>query len=191
MAMVSVRSLVRIALFLPLTLLAAAGPAGAAGDGPAPTGPGRSPDLRALFARLAPGQTEAEVAALVGRARLGEGPDPVATWLRWGPVPGGGVAVVRAVFRDGRLARAVYEAFGDTYRRRVTGERPEVEVSRAELVRLLRRGGAAGECRDALEAFHRLVLGLQDRLDPAEQQDWVRALELRRSADAELQGAAR
>lgn len=59
-----------------------------------------------------------------------------------------------------------------------------------EAARLWRRNvevmEAAEGCGEALEALHGLVLGLQEPPTPAEQQARVRALQLRRAADAEL-----
>ncbi len=153
-------------------------------------GPGGRVDIRALYERLRPGMTVQEVAAAANRRHLGATAEPVTSWLIWNRPAGAGVtAVLRAAFRDGRLARVEYEAFGDEYQRLAKGADPAVEVGEEELRRLWRRAWqvarAADECREALDAFHQLVLQLQERLTPAEQQAWVRALELRRAAERE------
>jgi hypothetical protein len=45
---------------------------------------------------------------------------------------------------------------------------------------------AAESCHEAMDAFHRLVLRVQERPTTDEQQDWVRALQLRRTAETAL-----
>lgn len=148
-------------------------------------------DLHALYQRLQPGMTVKEVGAIAGGAGLRASPEPVTSWLVWNPpVPGAPMAVVRASFRDSRLVRVEYESFGDEYRRLAKGTDPGVAIDEEELRRLWRRGWrateAAAHCHEALEAFHQLVVRVQDRLTTAEQAAWVRALELRRSAEAEI-----
>jgi hypothetical protein len=146
-------------------------------------------DVPALFERLVPGMSVAEVAALAGEARLREAREPISSWLLWTPGPDGrGTTVLRAWFQDGRLTRLELESFGDEYRRLVKGADPWVEVAADELARIWRRSWrverAAERCHDALDAYHELVVGAQERLVPAEQQAWARALILRREAEA-------
>jgi hypothetical protein len=153
-------------------------------------------DLSALYQRLRPGMTVSEVAAAAGRLRLGEGAEPVTSWLVWSRSPATGeTTVVRAAFRDERLVRVELEAFGEEYRRLVKGGDLAVELVARELRRLLRRTSdvqeAASECDDALEAFHQLLLRAQERLTPEEQQAWAHALERRRTAQRELERAVR
>ncbi|MBI4012190.1 MAG: hypothetical protein HY359_07795 [Candidatus Rokubacteria bacterium] len=141
-------------------------------------------EIRAIFDRLQPGMTIEQVAESASRPHLGARGHPVSSWLVWSPPGAGGpTAVLRAVFRDDRLARLEYESFGEEYQHRVKGAEP-VELDEAELRRLWQRGRAVDECHGALEAFHRLLLRIQDRLTPAEQEAWVRALELRRAAES-------
>ncbi len=147
--------------------------------------PTTAAEIRTLYERLQPGMPIGEVAGLAGRPRLGTGAEPVTSWLLWNtPQSGAATAVLRAAFRDGRVARLEYEAFGEEYQRLAKGPDPTVEMSEAEMRRLWRRTQAVEGCQEALEAFHRLVLQVQDRLTPSEQQAWVRALELRRAAEA-------
>lgn len=166
-----------------ITVLAALvllGPAGASD----PPGLSTQQEIHGLYERLAPGMTIEQVAAIAKRPHLGAGGAPVTTWLTWTSSRSGGpTAVLRASFRDGRLTRLEYESFGEEYQRLVKGTDP-VELDEAELRRLWQRGRAVDECREALEAFHRLLLRVQDRLTPAEQEAWVRALELRREAES-------
>jgi hypothetical protein len=130
--------------------------------------------------------TIAEVAALAGRPRLGTSAEPVTGWLLWStPQASAATAVLRASFRDGRLTRLEYEAFGEEYRRLAKGPDAAMELTEDELRRLWRRTQAVESCQEALDAFHRLLLQTQERLTPSEQAAWVRALELRRAADAQ------
>lgn len=148
--------------------------------------PTTATEIRALYERLRPGMPIQEVAALAGRPRLGGGADPVTSWLLWStPQSGAATAVLRAGFRDGRVARLEYEAFGDKYQRLAKEPDPAVEMSEDQLRRLWRRTQAVEGCQEALEAFHRLLLQVQERLTPSEQAAWVRALELRRAAEAQ------
>ncbi|HEY7142117.1 MAG TPA: hypothetical protein VIE44_18645 [Methylomirabilota bacterium] len=144
-------------------------------------------DIRALYERLNPGMSSREVAALAG-GQLGTAPEPVTTWLLWNRLPDGqGIAVLRAAFQDGRIIRLEYESFGAEYRRLVKGADPWVEVATDELARIWREswrvGQAADTCRQALDAYHHVVLGAQERLTFEEQQEWARALQLRREAE--------
>jgi hypothetical protein len=114
----------------------------------------------------------------------------VTTWLVWQHAgPDRGPEILRASFRDGRLARIEYESFADEYRHLVKGDRT-VPMDADEFGRLWRRAArvdqAAESCHDALEAFHRLVLRVQERLTTEKQREWVRALQLRRTAETEL-----
>jgi hypothetical protein len=153
-------------------------------------------DLSALYQRLQPGMTVDQAAAAAGRSHLGEGVEPVTSWLMWSRAgDSGATTVVRATFRDDRLVRVELEFFGEEYRRRVKGGDVAVEMAARELRRLLRRTSeaqeAAGECDEALEAFHQLLLGAQERLTPEEQQAWAQALERRRTAQRGLERAVR
>jgi hypothetical protein len=154
-------------------------------------------DLHALYRRLEPGMTVEQVAAAAtgDGSRLGAAATPVTSWLVWTPAaPGRPTAVLRATFRDGRLNRLEYEVFGEDYHRSAKGEEPDVEVSQDDLTRLRRRSATldrvADGCRKTVEAYHRLVLGAQNRLTRDEQKAWVRALELRRAVDAQLTPAS-
>jgi len=148
-------------------------------------------DLGALYERLQPGMTVGEVARTAGPAALRQAAEPVTSWLVWSPPalrrP---TVVLRMSFRDGRLTRVEYESFGDEYRRLAKGREFGVEIGDQELRRLWRQlwqvTEAAGDCRVALDAFHHLVVQVQERLTTAQQAAWVRALELRRAAEAEL-----
>jgi hypothetical protein len=172
----------RVVLVVVLTVLTALGP----------SRPVRGEaDPSRLFERLELGMTVDEVAA-AGGGRL-RGPDgrPVTTWLVWSPTGGStAMAVLRAAFREGRLVRLQLEEFGEEYRRLVKEREPRIEMSRDEVGRLWRRAArlerAADDCQAALEAYHRLVLGAQNRLTVAEQASWVRALELRRETERHL-----
>jgi len=144
-------------------------------------------DVRALFERLAPGMTSREVAALAG-GQLQAAATPVTTWLLWNAMPGGkGMAVLRAAFQDGRVIRLEYESFGAEYRRLVKGADPWIEVAGDELARIWRRSWqvdqAADSCHLALDAYHHVVLGAQERLTFDEQREWARALQLRQEAE--------
>jgi len=173
-----------------LTLLLGT-PAGAPAEEP---GPRPSVDLLDLYQQLQPGMALTEVVRL-GRpsAALGSG-DVLTSWLLWRHSERG-TEVLRTSFREGRLASVEYEAFGETYRRLVKDGPSTIPVDRGELTRLWRRSTrieqAAEDCQAALDAFHRLVMQLQERLSPEEQRAWVRALQLRRAAEAELEGLAR
>jgi hypothetical protein len=152
-------------------------------------------DVHDLYARLTPGMSLREVAALAG-GELGTTPEPVTTWLLWSPLPGGrGTAVLRAAFQDGRLVRLEYESFGAEYRRLVKGADPWIEIAADELARIWRQSWratqAAESCRDALDAYHRVVLDAQERLTAEEQQAWARALLLRRTAQQKLLSTGR
>jgi hypothetical protein len=154
--------------------------------------PGTAIDVHALYERLQPGMTVREVVVAAGRSSLLASPEPVTAWVLWNPpVSGRPTAVLRAVFREGRLGRVEYESFGEEYVRRAKGADPAIEIGEDELRRLWRQvwqsAQAAGQCRDALEAFHQLVLHLQERLTATEQATWVQALELRRTAEAQLE----
>jgi hypothetical protein len=177
-----------------LLLLGAASRAAAEGA-PAPGQlPPTASEIRTLYDRLQVGMPIGEVAALANRPRLGRpapGAEAVTSWLLWSAPGSGPTAVLRAAFRNDRLARLEYELFGDEYQRLAKESDPTVEMGEAELRRLWRRTQAAEDCQQALEAFHRLLLGLQDRLTTAEQQDWVRALEQRRAVERQLTHPAR
>jgi len=143
--------------------------------------------LEALYQRLGVGMTEQEVARAAGRETLMTGRNqPLKSWLLWTPAMAGRpTEVLRTAFKDGRLARVEYEAFGEEYRHLVKGD-----IDGDQITRLWRRSAqvheAAEDCGVALQAFHHLVVGLQNRLTSAEQQAWVHALELRRAAQKAL-----
>jgi hypothetical protein len=151
-------------------------------------------DVKALYERLSPGMSVREVAALTG-GQLGAAADPVTAWLLWSQAPGGGTAVLRAAFQDGRVSRLEYEWFGSEYRRLVKGGDPWVEIPGDELARVWRQAWQAGRlaegCRGALDAYHRVVLGAQERLTGDEQQEWARALQLRRAVEQQFAPAGR
>jgi hypothetical protein len=158
--------------------------------------PGSGPqvDVLALYHRLQPGMAIDEVVRLA-RPSGGQVPGEATTsWLLWRH-SARGTEVLRTSFRDSRLARVQYEAFGEEYRRLVKDGPPTIRIDRGELTRLWQRSArveeAAEDCQAALDAFHRLVMQVQERLSPTEQRAWVRALELRRAAEAELEGLAR
>ncbi len=166
-----------------LVLLLALVAPGAAGE----RGPATPDEILALYERLLPGMPLAEVAAMAGRPGLLTSSEPVTSWTVWSPPrTGSPTAVLRATFQDGRLARLEYEAFGDAYRRLAKGSDAGMELGEAELRRLWERTRGMDECREALEAFHRLLLRAQDRLTREEQEAWVAALELRRRVDSRL-----
>lgn len=158
-----------------------AGSAARADDGPA----AGLAEIRALFDTLRPGMSVPEVADVTRRPALAGTRKPLTRWLIWSQPGAGATAVLRAAFRDGRLQSLEYETFGDRYERLVKGPDP-VEVGEDELRRLWRRGRAVDDCQQAMEAFHRLLLSVQDRLTTEEQQAWVRALELRRATGVHL-----
>jgi hypothetical protein len=144
-------------------------------------------DVHDLYAQLTPGMSLREVATLAG-GRLGATAEPVTSWLLWSPLTGGdGTAVLRASFQDGRLVRLEYESFGAEYRRLVKGTDPWIEIAGDELTRIWRQSWratqAADSCRQALDAYHHVVLDAQERLTADEQQAWARALLLRRTAE--------
>src|SRR5262245_36127678 len=144
-------------------------------------------DIRALYERLHPGMSSREVATLAG-GRLGTTLEPVTSWLVWNQTSDGkGIAVLRAAFQEGRIIRLEYESFGAEYQRLVKGADAWVEVAGDELARIWRQswrmGQAADTCRQALDAYHHVVLGAQERLTFEEQQAWARALQLRREAE--------
>jgi hypothetical protein len=129
------------------------------------------------------------VAALAGRPTRLAVDQPVSTWLLWRQSgPDRATEVLRATFRDGLLTRIEYESFGDEYRHLIKGDH-SIPMDPDEVTRLWRRATrmdqSAESCHGALDAFHRLVLGLQERLTTEEQQEWVRALLLRRTAETE------
>ncbi len=147
-------------------------------------------DVYALYQRATPGMSVQALDALAEHAtRLTTNP-PVTTWLLWRQSDTDrGTEVLRATFRDGRLARIEYESFGDEYQRLIKGDHP-IPMDAEEITRLWRRAArvdqAAERCHEALDAFHQLVLRVQERLTTNEQREWVRALQLRRAAEAEL-----
>jgi hypothetical protein len=131
-----------------------------------------------------------EVAAMAG-GQLGTTAEPVTTWLVWNPTPDGKrTEVLRAAFQDGRVTRLEYESFGVEYHRLVKGGDPWVEIAGDELARIWRQswrvGRAAESCRSALDAYHHVVLGAQERLTSDEQRAWARALQLRQEAERQL-----
>jgi hypothetical protein len=152
-------------------------------------------ELEILYQRMEPGMTVAEVARAAGRQPVVAPGQPLTSWLVWTPpVTGRPVDVLRTSFRDGRLVRIEYESFGEEYRHLVKGDRrPEIDGD--QMTRLWRRSVEVTEtaeaCGEALEAFHQLVIGLQERLRPAEQQAWVLALTLRRAAEPGLNSLSR
>lgn len=147
-------------------------------------------DVYALYQQARLGMSVEAVHALAEHTTRLTADRPVTTWLLWqSSGPDRGTEVLRATFRDGRLARIEYESFGDEYQRLIKGD-PSIPMDADEITRLWRRAArvdqAAESCHGALDAFHRLVLGMQERLTTDEQQDWVRALLLRRTAETEL-----
>jgi hypothetical protein len=155
--------------------------------------PGANIALEVLYQRLHPGMTVRQVSRATGREIVLTPEKPMSSWLLWTPpLAGRPTEVLRTAFRDGRLTRIEYEAFGDEYRHVVKGGGG---MDNDQVTRLWRRSAevmeAAENCGEALQAFHQLVVGLQDRLTSAEQQAWVRALELRRAAQAALNWLAR
>jgi hypothetical protein len=155
--------------------------------GPSPAADRSDIDVYELYVRLRPGMSAKEVGDLIG-GRLGGTAEPVTSWLLWSPMPGGsGTAVLRASFQDGRVTRLEYESFGAEYRRLVKGADPWVEIAGDELARIWRQAWraekAAATCREALDAYHDVVLDAQERLTADEQQAWARALLLRRTAE--------
>jgi hypothetical protein len=173
-------------LAVPMVLLAAVHAAGAGdrADAPRPT-----LDVRALYQRLEPGMPVETVSALAEGMPVSGAGLPVTTWVLWQHSGASrGTEVLRAGFQDGRLVRVEYESFGDRYRRRAKGDH-RVPLEAAEVARLWRRSAEAEEgaaaCREALEAFHELVMKAQGRLTDSEQQEWARALRLRRAAEHE------
>jgi hypothetical protein len=152
-------------------------------------------DAHDLYVRLSPGMSLREVAALAG-GDIGPTHEAVTNWLLWSPLPGGsGTAVLRAAFQDGRVIRLEYESFGAEYRRLVKGADPWLEIAGDELARIWRQNwrlqSAAESCRHALDAYHDLVLGAQERLTTDEQQAWARALLLRRTTEERLAPGSR
>ena len=152
-------------------------------------------DVLALYERLTPGMSSREVAAL-SDGQLKAAGASVTTWLLWSPAPDGrGMAVLRAAFQDGRVIRLEYESFGAEYRRLVKGAVAWVEISGDELARIWRSswrvGQAAESCHLALDAYHHVVLGAQERLTFDEQREWARALRLRQEAQQQFLPAAR
>ncbi|HSF02578.1 MAG TPA: hypothetical protein VLA62_06190 [Solirubrobacterales bacterium] len=152
-------------------------------------------DLHAVYRRVEPGMTVEDVARVSGRPALSGSSRPVTSWVIWSPpATGRSMEVLRAAFRDGQLIHLEYEVFGDEYRRLAKGADPALEMSEGELRRLWRRDWrltqAVERCEEALEGFHQLALGFQERLTSAEQAAWVHALGLRRAAEREL-GALR
>lgn len=144
-------------------------------------------DVHALYQRLSPGMSVQDVAAVAG-GRLGAAAEPVTTWMLWSQAPDGrGTAVLRASFQDGRLSRLEYEWFGSEYRRLVKGADPWLEIAGDEMARIWRQvwqtNRAVESCRDALDAYHHVVQGAQERLTDEEQQAWARALQLRRTVE--------
>lgn len=153
---------------------------------------GSPADIRVMYERLEPGMRLAEVAAIAKRPGLTTTREPVTSWLLWSPpAPGYPTAVLRAFFRDDRVTRLEYESFGERYERLGKGHDPVVQMSEAEARHLGRRAQAGEQCERALEAFHQLVLRLQERLTTAEQEAWVQALKLRKAVAAELTRPAR
>jgi hypothetical protein len=147
-------------------------------------------DARALYERLTPGMSLREVAEVAG-GQLAMAAEPVTTWLLWNSTADGrGTAVLRAAFQDGHVIRLEFESFGEEYRRFVKGADPWVEITGGELARIWRQswrvGRAAETCRSALDAYHRVVLGAQERLTFEEQRVWARALQLRQEAERDL-----
>jgi hypothetical protein len=168
-----------------------------AGSGGAPAGAADREargalDIRALYQQLHPGMTAREVAARAGSGGpLEAATEPVTSWLLWNQTPDGkSMEVLRAAFQDGRVTRLEYESFGPEYRRLVKGADPWVEIASDELARIWRHSWrvrrAAESCRSALDAYHHVVIGAQERLTSDEQRAWARALQLRQEAEQHL-----
>lgn len=170
-------------VLLPLLLFATVGGTSERSDRDAPL------DLYHLYARMSPGMAISTVrwlAADAGRSALGEA---ATSWLLWRHEgPDRGTEVLRASFRDGRLVRVEYESFAGEYRRFVKGG-SMVSMEASEIRQLWRRitraDQAVDSCHEALDAFHRLLMRTQERLTTNEQEEWVRALQLRRAAEAD------
>jgi hypothetical protein len=77
----------------------------------------------------------------------------------------------------------------------VKGAESWVEISGDELPRIWRRswrvGQAAESCHIALDAYHHVVQGAQERLTFDEQREWARALQLRQEAQQRFLPTAR
>ncbi len=147
-------------------------------------------DVRALYDRLEPGMTLEQVAEAAKRPQLLTTREPVTSWLMWSrPLsPEGATVVVRVFFREARLARVEYEWFGEEYQRLIKGAELTLGLTGDAQRRLWQSAQAVQHCQEALTSYHRLLLGAQERLTPAEQQAWGRALELRRALESELGG---
>ena len=148
-------------------------------------------DIYKLYQELQLGMAVEAVATAVNGAALRTASRPVTSWLIWTPpVTRRPTTILRATFRDGRLDRLDYESFGTHYERLVKTRYSEVAIPQSELHRLWRDRWQLEEtleqCRAALGAYHRLVLGVQDRLSPEEREGWVRALELRRATESQI-----
>lgn len=177
--------LLPIGVLVMLSVSIAAGSAGVD-----PPGRGSELDVYALYQRMRPGMSVEAVEALAQHATKLTTGQPVTAWLLWRHAgPDRGTEVLRASFREGRLARIEYESFGDEYRHLVKGDRT-VPMEADEVARLWRRAArvdqAVESCHDALEAFHQLAVRVQERLTTNEQREWVRALQLRRAAETDL-----
>ncbi len=147
-------------------------------------------DVFGLYQRAKPGMSVQALDALAEHATKLTANPPVTTWLLWRQSDTDrGTEILRATFRDGRLARIEYESFGEEYQRLIKGDQ-WIPMDADEITRLWRRAArvdrAAEGCHEALDAFHHLVLRVQERLTTNEQREWVRALQLRRAAEAPL-----
>jgi hypothetical protein len=181
--MIGHRSVVRLALLVSVSF---AGALGARAEEPPPTS---AVEVRALYDRLEPGMSIGQVAEAAKRPQLLTNQAPITPWLIWSrTVTQEATVVVRAFFQDARLARIEYESFGEEYQRLIKGTELTLGLAEAERRRLSQSRDALAHCSDALNAYHQLRLRAQERLTPAEQQVWGRALELRRAVEGELKG---
>jgi hypothetical protein len=84
---------------------------------------------------------------------------PVTTWLLWQfSGPDRGTEVLRATFRDGRLARIEYESFGDDYQRLIKGDHP-IPMDADEITRLWRRAARVDQAEKAVTEPSMLFTG--------------------------------
>jgi hypothetical protein len=117
-------------------------------------------DIYTLYERLQPGMTVKEVTAVIGDGRLREAPDTVTAWVIWSPpMTGRATAVVRALFRDGRLLRVNYELFGEEYRRLIKGGDGDVIRLKGSSACSGPRGGSSIGTRSSVTMRSRRTIG--------------------------------